>query len=151
MKSKQLFKLLENEIEKAEVVLAAKSFSDELQSMAEKIGKMQIDELMPLVERIREMHGSEASERFNQSVEAALSQVMQTIKSSKEQVDQQIGIVSGEAQPVETSDMENPEFNNNIDGSSGEDDMDFNIDELSLDDMDLDTEEATPPLGRMKK
>lgn len=51
-------KLMESEIEKAEIVLATRNeIVDKLQRDAEKLGNMKIDVLSPLTDRIKAEHG----------------------------------------------------------------------------------------------
>ncbi|NBT42893.1 MAG: hypothetical protein EBT20_20990, partial [Alphaproteobacteria bacterium] len=80
--------LLEDEnLDKAETLLAAKDLSDRLQDMAEDAAKMAVDRLMPLVDVMKSQFGQEPADAFNQIVKAQLQTVLDTIISAKDQTD----------------------------------------------------------------
>ncbi len=87
---------MESELDKAELVLAAKGISDEIQSMAEKVAKLQVDELMPLVDRLKEVFGQEMATTFNTSVDETLSAILDNLKQSKDSIENQANVLNGE-------------------------------------------------------
>lgn len=91
-----LSKLMESELDKAELVLAAKGISDEIQSMAEKVAKLQVDDLMPLVDRLKEVFGQEMATTFNSSVDGTLSEMLDQLKQSKDSIENQANVLNGE-------------------------------------------------------
>lgn len=91
-----LSKLMESELDKAELVLAAKGISDEVQTMTEKVAKLQIDELMPLVDRLKEVFGHEMADQFNSSVDGTLSSLLDLLKQSKDSIENQANVLNGE-------------------------------------------------------
>lgn len=80
-------KLMESEIEKAEIVLATRNeIVDKLQRDAEKLGNMKIDVLSPLTDRIKAEHGLEVAERFQHRVSAILDQALQAVLKAKDEI-----------------------------------------------------------------
>ena len=76
---------------------------DRLQKMAENLAEMQVEELMPLVDAMKEHFGPDVAQVFNSSVEATLQQALDTIKATRDGVDNAVLALTGEA-PVQ-SDM----------------------------------------------
>ena len=95
--------LLEQDLDQAELVLAAKDMVDRIQKMAENLAEMQVEELMPLVDAMKEHFGPDVAQVFNSSVEATLQQALDTIKATRDGVDNAVLALTGEA-PVQ-SDM----------------------------------------------
>lgn len=91
--------LMEQDLQQAEVLLAAKSMVGDLQDMAEKIAKLQTETLMALTERIKEVFGTAEAEAFNSSVEGGLQQVLDTLKQNHESLGNAVAVLSGEEQP----------------------------------------------------
>jgi hypothetical protein len=111
----QKFKvLLESELEKAEIVLAVKAITDELQSMAEKISKMQVEDISAITERIKAESGTESGTEFQTSVNNILQQALSSLQDAKSSVDNEALFLSGDAQknemiPQETNDINDDE------------------------------------------
>ena len=89
--------LLEQEVEKAEIVIAAKSLVDELQDMIEQMGKMQNDELGAVVDQMSYQYGADKAASFNQAVASQLETLLASIKSAKEAVNNEVLVLTGEA------------------------------------------------------
>ena len=90
----------ENEqIEGAEVLLAAQSMVDELAGMAEDIAEMQTAKLFPLVDQIKYNIGAEQAANFNNSVKGSLQALLDTMTQTKDAVSDQVAVISG-AQPA---------------------------------------------------
>ena len=92
--------LMEQDLDQAELVLAAKDMVDRLQKMAEDLASMQVEDLMPLTDAMRESFGMEQAEAFSASVDATLGAALETIKATREQVDQSVLVLTGEGAPV---------------------------------------------------
>lgn len=92
--------LKENEMDRAQLILAAKSVLDDLQDMAEKLAKMEADGVMPLLDGIRLQFGPEFAERFNNDATAALRNSLEGLKTTKDQISKNISnmeqMVTGE-------------------------------------------------------
>lgn len=82
--------LKENEMDRAQLILAAKAVLDDLQDMAEKLAKMEADGVMPLLDGIRMQFGPEFAERFNNDATAALRNSLEGLKTTKEQISRNI-------------------------------------------------------------
>ena len=99
----EIKQLLEQEVEKAEIVIAAKSIVDELQNMIEDLGKLQNDELGAIVDQMSYQFGGDEAASFNTAVATQLDTLLSSIKASKEAVNNEVLKLTGEA-PA-TSDM----------------------------------------------
>ena len=89
--------LLEQEVEKAEIVIAAKSLVDELQDMIEQLGKMQNDELGAVVDQMSYQYGADKATSFNAAVATQLETLLGSLKSAKEAVNNEVLVLTGEA------------------------------------------------------
>ena len=125
----QLMPLFEQDLDQAELVLAAKDMGDRLQKMAEDLASMQVEDLMPLVAAMKEQMGPEKAGAFESSADAAISGALESVKSAKESHDNAVLALQGEA-PIET-------------------DMDMDMEEPAPEDMG-DEEMATEPAPEME-
>ena len=96
-KVQSLKALLEQEVEKAEVVIAAKSIVDEMQDMIEQLGKMQNDELGAVVDQMSYQYGADKAASFNTAVASQLETLLGSLKSAKEAVNNEVLVLTGEA------------------------------------------------------
>ena len=94
---KQISFLIETELDRAEVILAAKSITDTIQKMAEQVAKMDAEDVMPLAEPIRTAFGPEQSKSFGDNVSAKLRELTEQLKATKEAIDAEIARMEGEA------------------------------------------------------
>ena len=146
---KNLKKLLEQDLDQAELALAAKDMVVQLQDIAEDLAKMQVENLMPLVDRIKEEYGPEAGEQFNGSVEAALGSALEGIKGTHEQVQNAVLVLTGDKSAMST-DMGTDDMSMDM----GDTDMDDGLggdDEISLDGADAAAGPENISLGRAVK
>ena len=104
----QLMPLFEQDLDQAELVLAAKDMGDRLQKMAEDLASMQVEDLMPLVAAMKEQMGPEKAGAFESSADAAISGALDSVKSAKESHDNAVLALQGEAPPETDMDMEEP-------------------------------------------
>ena len=88
--------LLEQDLEQAEVALAAKSMAEDVKDMAEKIAKMQVETLMALVDTMKTTHGTQEAQQFNDTVEATLQTLLDTLKQSHDALSNAAAMVAGE-------------------------------------------------------
>lgn len=111
-------------MEGAKVILAAKEISDKIQGMIEDAAKMQVQDLLPIVDAMKSEIGTNEAETFSQTADAALGQLVESLKSTK------------------------TEFDNAIAGAQGESvgmDMDMGMDDMGMDmDTDMGDEFAEP-------
>jgi chromosome segregation ATPase len=88
--------LSEGEVQQAQVVLAAQDMVDKLQDMIEDSTEMQFKELPALVDSIKNQIGAEQAAQFNNDAQAALSGLVQNLQASKQQLEQALGVVTGQ-------------------------------------------------------
>jgi hypothetical protein len=88
--------LSEGEVQQAQVVLAAQDMVDKMQDMIEDSTEMQFKELPALVDSIKNQIGQEQAAQFNNDAQAALSGLVQNLQASKQQLEQALGVVTGQ-------------------------------------------------------
>lgn len=150
---KQLRQLLEAEVDQAESLIAARSFSQEMQSMVEKLGRLMNEDLPAVAEQMRNSFGPDVATGFENQTTSVLQSVMDNLRDGKQQIDNSVVEISAGGTPTDAIDMESPEVNDEI----SDDDLDLDLDlDLETDDAELDVEEPEPEsdedlLGRTKK
>ena len=140
----QLNTLLESDAAEAEVLMAARGISDELQDMIEKIGKIQNDQLGPLTDEMVHSHGQDAASAFKDAADQALSDLMMSSRTAKDSVSNATLVLSGDAPADDMSD----------DLEVGGDIQDDFIDDVENDFAGGDEAMSGPedePLGRAKR
>ena len=70
--------IMENDLDSAEVLLAAKQMADDLQKMAENLASMQVEELMSITNAMKEEVGVAEADAFTASAEAAISSALRS-------------------------------------------------------------------------
>jgi len=104
--AKSIKTLLEGELEKAQLALAARDLVDQLQTMVQDLTKLKVEDLPALKESIRGTMGNEIADQFVGSVDPALDAAIQAVTQSKEQLDQAALAISGDAEmPMGGGDM----------------------------------------------
>jgi hypothetical protein len=73
---------------------------DKMQGMIEDTTEMQFKELPALVDSIKNQIGADQAAQFNNDAQAALSGLVQNLQGSKQQLEQALGVVTGQG-PVE--------------------------------------------------
>lgn len=146
---RQLYRMLrESEVQQAQVVLAAQAMADDLQTMLEEVSSMQFKTLPRLIDEMKNQVGVDQAMQFNTDATAVLGGLVQNLQSSKQSMDQAIGVVTGQ-QPAEMPGQE-PELG---------DEPDLNPEPDLGDELDQDMEELPPEepdmdgagLGRAKR
>jgi hypothetical protein len=89
--------LKESEVQQAQVVLAAQDMVDKMQKMIEDTTSLQFKELPALVDSIKNQVGIDQAQQFNTDATAALSGLVQNLQASKQQMEQALGVVTGQA------------------------------------------------------
>lgn len=89
--------LKESEVQQAQVVLAAQDMVDKMQGMLEDVSELQFKELPALVDSIKNQVGPDQAQQFNTDATAALTGLLQNIQGAKAQLDQALGVVTGQA------------------------------------------------------
>jgi hypothetical protein len=98
MRIKKILK--ENEMDQAEIVLATKAVTDELQAMAEKLAKIEATSIMPLLDNIRLNFGPQYADQLSADATTSLQAVLDAVKNAKDQIGKNITnmqqIITGE-------------------------------------------------------
>ena len=89
--------IMENDLDSAEVLLAAKQMADDLQKMAENLASMQVEELMSITNAMKEEVGIAEADAFNVSAEAAISSALEAVKAANAQVADAVLVAQGQA------------------------------------------------------
>lgn len=89
-------RLLEGELETAEVVLAAKDMVDSIQNMLEDASKMLNEQMPPLLDTIRDQLGPEQADSYKGMAAAALQTLIDNLKSARENLDNGARTLAGE-------------------------------------------------------
>ena len=101
--------IMEDELDSAEVLLAAKNMADDLQKMAENLASMQVEELMSITNAMKEEVGTAEADTFNASAEAAIGSALEAVKSANAQVSDAVLVAQGQAPATDMGmDMDAP-------------------------------------------
>ena len=106
MNIKKLRQLIESEVEQAEVIIAAKGFAQEIQEMIEKVGRLQNEDLNPVIDQMRESYGDEMSTIFGDKLHSELQTILDNLKSTKEKIDKSVGKIANGQTPDLDIDMD---------------------------------------------
>lgn len=121
--------LLEGELESAEAVLAAKDMVDSIQDMITDASKMLNEQLPPLLDTIKDQIGTAQADNFKNQAQEALNNLLSTLNSTRESLDNGARQLAGEEPAPAAMDM-------GLDAS----DQEIPVPQ----DSDLDTEEPAP-------
>ena len=94
-----------SEVQQAQVVLASQDMVDQVQKMSEQISAMQFKDLPALVDQIKNEVGVDQAMQFNTDATAALAGLLQNLQGAKTQLEQALGVVTGQAPQVPGADM----------------------------------------------
>jgi hypothetical protein len=103
--SESLVSLFEDEMDRAELVLAAKAILDKLQKMAEDLAKIEADDVLPLLDGIRSQFGQQFADQLNDASTNGLRQALEAVKTSKDQIGSAINNMQGVVTGQGTNDM----------------------------------------------
>ena len=93
-------RLKESEIQQAQVVLASQDMVDQVQKMSEQVSSMQFKDLPALVDQIKNEVGVDQAMQFNTDATAALAGLLQNLQGAKTQLEQALGVVTGQAPQI---------------------------------------------------
>ena len=94
-----------SEIQQAQVVLASQDMVDQVQKMIEQVTSMQFKDLPALVDQIKNEVGADQAGQFNNDANAALGGLVQNLQGSKQQLEQALGVVTGQSPQIPGQDM----------------------------------------------
>lgn len=98
--------ILENQIEQAEVVAAARDFSQSLQSMIEKLGRLQNESLGPVIDQMRLNYGNDVAQNFGTLVNGELEEILDRMRGSKDRIEVAVSSVAvGQSPEASSMDM----------------------------------------------
>lgn len=151
--------LVENELEKAQVVFAVQSVLDKLQNVAESLAKLEANDILPVLDLMRVIFGPQASEQFYKTATAAIGEATESIQQTRENINIQLDkLQNGDlSNDMASDDMTNDDMSgDDEDLGGGEEvptDMDLGGDEVPTDDFDLGSEEedSINAAGRSRK
>jgi hypothetical protein len=86
----------ESEEDKAAIIMASKDMVDRITGWLEDVAAMKAEQLLELLDSIRDQLGSEKSEAFSQAVKPALENLYSTLESSRTTLSQGVGILTGQ-------------------------------------------------------
>lgn len=98
--------LLENEVEQAEVLMASKGFSEELQVMIEKLGRLMNEKLPPVIDQMRLAYGTEQADVFGETMRSDMQSILDTLLAVRENIDHAVVSISQGKMPHEETDMD---------------------------------------------
>jgi hypothetical protein len=153
LKHNRLYRRLqESEVQQAQVVLAAQDMVDRVQKMLEDVTSMQFKDLPALSDQVKNEVGIEQSVQFNTDANAALGGLVQNLQASKQQLEQALGVVTGQGSgaPPAMDALAGAELPD--DGQMPAPDSDNDTADLEAD-LDIDANLETPPaaLGRGRR
>ena len=133
-------------VEEAEVVMAARALSNDIQDHIERLGRMVNEDVPAISDSMAHEFGIEQARSFKEGMEQLLASTLEANKAAKDGIDNILGGITGEGS------VEAP-------AEPGLDNMDDNMMEPALDDAPMDDfdgadAEAGPldePLGRAEK
>lgn len=106
-KENRLYNMLkESEVQQAQVVLASQDMVDQVQKMLEQVSAMQFKDLPALVDQVKYQVGVDQSTQFNTDATAALSGLVQNLQGAKQQLEQALGVVTGQEVSIPGQDQE---------------------------------------------
>jgi hypothetical protein len=127
--------VLENEeVQQAEVVLAAQSMVDAVQKMIEQVSKMNAEELPAVVDGISGQFGTSESQSFNDTVAQTLTTLQASLTTAKTELSGSLGQITGE----ETADaFSGDEMSADVDAEMGDEELDLDMEEPADDMADM--------------
>jgi polyhydroxyalkanoate synthesis regulator phasin len=120
--------LTEGEEERAELIMASKDMVDKLTGWLEDTASMQAENMLELLDSIRDEMGSEISEKYAAIVKPALAEIYTTLEKNRQALSGAVGILTGQedAQGMGMTPPETPEMEPSIEeppaigGTAGE-------------------------------
>lgn len=92
--------LSEGESDKAEIIMATKDMVDRVTGWLEDVAAMKAEQLLELLDSIRETLGSDVAQQYQDAVKPALEQIYTALETSRGQISSALATVSGGEQPM---------------------------------------------------
>ena len=143
-KKKKKKKVAEGKEDEAELVMASKDMVDRVTGWMEDTAEMQTESMLELADAIRDEMGQEMSDKFVSTVKPALESLYTTMEGTRAALTSGVGMLTGEAEPVETmgADLDAP-----VDDDMGDADLDVEIEPADDDNEMDDFATAEPAAG----
>lgn len=132
-----------DEMENAQILLAAQDMVDKLAGMAEDIAELQTKALMPLVDEIKYNVGQQQAQSFNETAKSQLQSALDSISSVKDAMGDQVLALQGGQLPATDMEAPMPELEPEMPAEVPGEDMMGGADEVAG--------PAESPLGREEK
>jgi hypothetical protein len=100
--------ITEGEEEKAELIMASRDMVDRITGWMEDTANMQAESMLELVDSIRDEMGSDLAMEFESMVKPALATIYTALESSRQQLTQSVGLLTGEGEPTDPMMGEEP-------------------------------------------
>jgi len=97
--SQASYVLLEGEEEKAKVIMATKDMVDQITGWLEDTAQLKAEQLLELMDSIRETLGSDVASKYEQAVKPALEGIYSALESSRQGLSAGLALVSGGEAP----------------------------------------------------
>lgn len=128
-------RVMESELQQAQVMMAAQDMVDRLQKMMEEISEMQFKDLPALTDSVKNDIGTEQATQFQTQATAALSNLLTAVQQGKSELESAQGAITGAA-PAEIPGLDGEEVLPQGEPNDA-DDADLDIDaDLEIDDQD---------------
>jgi len=153
--------LAENDLGKAQAIFAIRSLLDKLQASAEGLAKLEANDILPLLDLMREVFGAQATDNFYKVSTEAIGSATEAIQNTRETINAQLDKTqSGDLSPTNdmASDDAGMDMGSDDDASmdmGGGDEGDMSMgdagEEPDEDAFDLDSDEGMSAAGRPRK
>ena len=88
--------LAEGEEEEAKIIMSTKDMVDRVTGWLDDVSAMKAEQLLQLIDSIRELKGSDVSEQYTQVVRPALEELYSSLEASRGQLSSALGVLKGE-------------------------------------------------------
>jgi len=92
--------LMEGEETKAETIMATKDMVDRITGWLEDTAAMKAEQLLELLDSIRETQGSDVAQSYQDAIKPALEQIYSTLETSRQGLQTALAVVSGGEVPT---------------------------------------------------
>lgn len=147
-KQKRMVK--EDEMQQAQVVLAAQDMVDQVQKMIEDISAMQYKDLPALTDSVRSDIGADQATQFQTQAQGALETLLGNLTNAKTSLEGAKGVLTGQEMSVPGEE----EMDLDVTATDGEEEIDLDVDQLDQEadgEIDSDEEAEIAALGREKR
>ena len=127
-KKKTGAKVMESEVQQAQVVLAAQDMVDRVQGMIEDITEMEYKDLPALVESIRNEVGTSEAQSYRETATASLEGLVEALQNAKGQLESAQGILTGQEPVVPGEGEMDMDMDMDMDTDAGDVEVDADVD-----------------------